>query len=854
MTACRRALRLAVALGFLAACAAPSRAWRAAASKESIVRDWMLQDYMSIPLPQVLEAEKERWRQKHLRARESMSDAPVLEKLTCFVSRADSVVERRMVDRVLAELGDDGQAMRAEAAALARAAAPGSDPRWRDLYLRACERRRAMRLRPLLARWRRFVFTQHRFNRGSWKYTEGLSDSPGSRGGFLPGSSLNILELGDGGGTDGLSAGGAAGVYGKVRTLIDDPKGFLRDPDVSYDGRRVLFAWKKSMNDDDLHLYEMDAATQEVRQLTHGLGFADYEGVYLPDGGILFNSTRCFQTVPCNVNPVSNFYLMDGRGRFMRRVGFDQVHTVFPAVTDDGRVLYTRWEYVDRGQIYPQPLFHMNPDGTEQRECYGATSWFPTNIVHARKVPGSTKIVAIVTGHHRPAAGKLGIIDPAKGRQEASGVQLVAPIRRTEPIRKDKYGEGGNQFQHPYPLDERRFLATLALPTPDGDLGRFNIYFACADGRRELLVEGREAGAGIGCKHIVPLAPRPRPHRRPDLPDYRQTTGTVYLQDVYEGPGLKHIPRGTIKRLRVVAIEYQAASIGRLDHRGKGGASTVWTPVAVGHGSWDVKVVLGSARVHDDGSALFEVPARTPIYFQALDSKDRTVQTMRSWTVLMPGEKQSCVGCHEPASTAPLAGRRVSTALAAAPQKLKPFYGPPRGFSFAGEVQPILNRHCTRCHTGAKDKPFSLSGERVEVAKTKRRFSRAYLALTHTRGTDGDWNHPVVNWIDSMSEPSMLPPRHRGAATSKLLTMLEKRHNDVRLSREEMAKIACWIDLLVPYCGEFREHHAWSAAELARYDRFLDKRRAMEATERANIGAWIGWRETASTRRMKEAP
>ncbi len=846
MLAVLRTVSLAAALAVPAAGAAASEARRPAAPKDAVVRDWILQDYMSVALPPALEARKEQWRKKHLRARESMHDAPVLAELTCFAGDADAVVEQRMIDRVLAELGADGEPMRREEAALARAAAPGRDPRWRDLYLRACEARRAKRLEPLLVRWRRFVFTQHRFNRGSWKYTEGLSDSPGSRGGFLPGSSLNVLEFAD--------AGAAASSYGKVRTLIDDARGFLRDPDVSYDGRRVLFAWKKSMNDDDLHLYEMDVATGQVRQLTRGLGCADYEGVYLPGGNIVFNSTRCFQSVPCNVNPVSNFYLMDGRGRFMRRVGFDQVHTIFPTVTDDGRVLYTRWEYVDRGQIYPQPLFHMNPDGTEQRECYGATSWFPTNVVHARKIPGTTKIVAIVTGHHRPAAGKLGIIDPAKGRQEASGVQLVAPIRHTEPIRKDKYGEGGDQFQHPYPLDERRFLVTLALPTPEGGLGRFNIYFVDVDGRRELLVQGREAGAGVGCKQIIPLAPRPRPHRRPDLVDYRQATGTVYLQDVYEGPGLKGIPRGTIKRLRVVAVEYQAASIGRLDHRGKGGSSTVWTPVAVGHGSWDVKVVLGSATVHDDGSALFEVPARTPIYFQALDAKGHAVQTMRSWTVLMPGEKQSCVGCHEPASTAPPAGRRVSAALAAGRQPLEPFYGPPRGFSFAGEIQPILDRHCSRCHTGAKDKPFSLSGERVEVGKTERKFSRAYLALVHARGAGGDCNHPVVNWIDSMSEPSMLPPRHRGAAASKLLAMLEKRHNDVRLSAEEMAKIACWIDLLVPYCGEFREDHAWSAKDLARYNRFLAKRRAMESTERANIGAWIEQRDMASAGSAKEVP
>ncbi|MGB2824576.1 MAG: hypothetical protein WBF17_26610, partial [Phycisphaerae bacterium] len=393
--------------------------------------------------------------------------------------------------------------------------------------------------------------------------------------------------------------------------------------------------------------------------------------------------------------------------------------------------------------------------------------------------------------------------------------------------------------QYPYPLDERRFLVTLALPTPEGKLGRFNIYLIDIHGRRELLVEGAESGDGIGCKQIIPLAARERPHVRPSLADYRKATGTVYLQDIHEGPGLRGIPRGTVRRLRVVAVRYQAASFGRLAQSGKGGSSNVLTPIAIGHGSWDVKDVLGSVEIHTDGSAFFEVPARTPIYFQALDANGYVVQTMRSWTTLMPGENQSCVGCHEPGSAAPPAGRRMVMALKDGPRRLTPFYGPPRGFSFATEVQPILDRHCVRCHTGRKDKPFSLSGEAVEVDKTKRRFSKAYLALTHTRGSGGDWDHPVVNWIDSMSEPSMLPPYHRGAATSKLMRMLEKAHNDVKLSREEMDKIACWIDLLVPYCGDFRESHAWSGEELDRYNRFLSKRKAMEDLEQAGIGAWI---------------
>jgi len=516
------------------------------------------------------------------------------------------------------------------------------------------------------------------------------------------------------------------------------------------------------------------------------------------------------------------------------------VHTIFPTVTDDGRVLYTRWDYNDRGQIYTQPLFQMNPDGTNQREFYGGNSWFPTNLIHARKIPGSRKLLAIVTGHHTPGHGKLGEIDPALGRQEEHGVQLIAPPRETEPIRIDKYGLGGNQFQYPYPLDEERFLVTLALPTPEGTLGRFNIYFMDRDGRRELLVEGVESGEGIGCRQVVPLAPRKRPHLRPSHVDYRKTSGTFYVQDVYRGQGLEGIARGTVKRLRVVALKYRASGIGGTSQRGAGGSSNVSTPIAVGNGSWDVKVVLGSATVHDDGSVFFRAPARMPLYFQAVDERGYVVQTMRSWATLMPGENQSCVGCHEHKNSVPLAAPGASLAMQDGPQRLEPFYGPPRGFSFAAEIQPILDRHCVECHAGKDDDvPYDLSGETVLLEGMKRHLSRSYLALTHTKGSNGDYRHPMVNWINSMSGPGPIPPYTTGAATSRLMAILEKGHEKTRLSPEEMEKIACWIDLLVPYCGDYLEAHAWSQAEQDQYAHFAAKRKQIEDREQVEMRALI---------------
>jgi hypothetical protein len=800
---------------------------RDAASREAIQRDWILQDYARVTLAPELEQPKDDWRKTYLKSLESQQDDPVLPRLVCFVSRDGSDTEQRMLARVLEDLTDSAaDEIRQAGDALIGIAAPGSDPRWKQLYLQACESRRARRLEPLVARWRRFVFDEHQHPGPSWKYTEVLSEPLSNRHrAYRPGASLKVLEL--------------DGIYGRVQPLLQTREGILRNPDVSYDGQRILFAWKKSDRGDDFHLYEMDMNSGAVRQLTDEPGCADYEGVYLPDGNILFSSTRCSQTVDCNWVEVSNLYLMDGDGRFVRRVGFDQVHTILPTVTDDGRVLYTRWEYNDRGQIFPQPLFQMNPDGTNQQEFYGGNSWFPTNIIHARKIPGSRKVLAVVTGHHRPPHGKLAIIDPALGRQEGDGIQLLAPVRAADYQRVDHYAADGNQFQYPYPVDEDHFLVTLAVPTPAGTLGRFDIYFMDRDGRRELLVEGSGPGETLSPRQILPLAARPMPHVRPTTVDYRKTTGTFYLQDVYQGLAVRGVPRGTVKQLRVVGLEYRCAAIGNLSQQGLGGSSEVTTPVAVGNGSWDVKVVFGTTPVYEDGSAMFQAPARVPLYFQALDERGDAIQTMRSWATLMPGETQSCVGCHEHKNSVPRAAAGMSLAMQAGPQRLVPFAGPARGFSFAREVQPILDQHCVRCHTGEADKPLNLTAEAVLVGTTKRRFSQSYLTLTHTGKDCGNWNHDWVNWIDCMSEPALLPPYSRGAATSKLMTLLRGGHEDVTLTRQELETIACWIDLLVPFCGDYREANAWSQGDLDLYARAEAKRRQLQEAEEAGIRVLI---------------
>jgi hypothetical protein len=762
-----------------------------------------------------------------------------------FGPRAGRGLEEALLVGVLEELGPRGEAFRSDFEKLSRAGTPPRARSWLELYATACRARREQRLALLAEKCPSLVFTKH-FNMGGshYAFTEALSDGRSERH-FVPGSALCLLEWKDGSPV--------------VRTLLEDSGGVIRDPDVSYDGHRALFAWKKSDRRDDYHLYEMDLASRGVRQLTSGLGYADYEGAYLPNGDLLFNSTRCVQIVDCFFTEVSNLYACDRDGRYLRRIAFDQAHTNYPTVTEDGRVLYTRWEYNDRGQIFTQGLFQMRGDGTSQGEFYGNNSYFPTAILHARQIPGTEKAVAIAAGHHTRQTGKLIVVDPARGRQENQGVQLIAPVRRPPAARIDTYGQEGELWQYPYPLNEREFLVSYSPWGWSRDPLLFGLYYTRIDGGRELLA----SDPLVSCNQPVPVR-RQTPHRQPILTDLRRTTGTFYIQDVYAGPGLAGVPRGTAKKLRVIGLDFRAAVVGGNHNRGEAGQAFVATPVAVAQGSWEAKTVLGETPIADDGSVFFTAPARTPLYFQVLDAKGRAVQTMRSWATLQPGENASCVGCHEHKNSTPQASP-LREAVRRGPRPLEPFHGPPRGFSFVREIQPILDRHCVRCHHdrsrlswladsrppiaattkdegGAGDaSAFSLLSDTTTDTIAKRRYSDGYLALVGAvRGYDQSLagvSRPLVNWISPQSAPPMSRPYAAGSATSGLMTLLEAGHQGVRLDREEMDKLACWIDLVVPYCGDYQEANAWSPFEKRYYEVLLAKRKRMEALEARNLRA-----------------
>jgi hypothetical protein len=357
------------------------------------------------------------------------------------------------------------------------------------------------------------------------------------------------------------------------------------------------------------------------------------------------------------------------------------------------------------------------------------------------------------------------------------------------------------------------------------------------------------------------------PPVQPTRVDYTKSSGVYYVQDVYTGWGARGIERGTVAKLRVIALEFRAAGVGHNNNGGAAGGALVSTPIAVGQGAWDVKRILGDAAVHPDGSAYFSVPARTPVYFQLLDEKNRAVQTMRSWSTLQPGEVASCVGCHDDKNGSPPVSMNT-IAMKRGPQVLEPFHGEPRGFSFEREIQPILDRHCISCHDdrnqtldpskpakgqqanagGEKPHAFSLLGATVEDVQARRRWSESYLALTNAHRNKPEHafrgrSNRIVNWLDVQSAPSVLPPGVAGAVKSELIDLLERGHYGVTLSRAELDKFTAWIDLLVPFCGDYAEAAAWSEAERAKHERFMAKRRAAEAIDRQSIEQLLGRKE-----------
>jgi hypothetical protein len=771
-------------------------------------------------------------------------------------AEGDNAIEIALVRSVARELGVDARLL-------------GTSEQLLQHYVELCMRRRRRRLARLTRRTDAVVYATHQNMGGIYLETENQRCPDGSQ--------LRILRL------------PLRRTSTRDELLLDSGNGIVRDPELSFDARKLLFAWNKSNRgyggraqsvpaSRTYKIYQMDLATREVRALTDETTYgSDIDPMYLPSGDILFNSQRCVQRVTCGWAEATNLYVMDADGRYARRIGFDQTQTAFPALLEDGRVLYTRRDYNDRGQTYAHALFVMNPDGTMQTEYYGNQTFEPTSFQHARGIPGTSKVMAIAGGYHTPQGGKLVIIDRRKGLQDYQGLMFVDWDPDRKRTRGDGYGREGPQYSYPYPLDDHGLLVSYApiggyLMSASGrvdrraeqGLMRYKLYFMTLDGKRELLAAHRT----LSCASPVPLMARRKPTVRPNLTDYSQDTAVMYVQNVYHGPGMEGVEPPAAKQIRVIRLHYKPALIGAAvwspprDQIGPGrkyasvGKHSV-TPVGVGTASFDAKEILGQVPIRADGSAMFEVPARTPLYLQLIDADGRAIQTMRSWATLMPGENFSCVGCHEDKASAPLSAQGRTQAMRDGPRKLRPLHDiSGRPFSYARMIQPIWNRRCVSCHRkGGKAEAVDLTATIVPdntsgraTNTTLRRYYRSYLTLLKAAqereiqgqtylgpGKPNKW----VDYYTRLLTVEQVAPYYAGSARSGLLKMLRDGHKKVKLTPAELETIAAWIDLNVPFIGEYDEMNSWSRPQREAYEQKMLQRRTQRKIEDGNIRRFL---------------
>jgi hypothetical protein len=708
----------------------------------------------------------------------------------------------------------------------------------KEAYVKACHVRRVARMAPVAAQMKQILYARHYDLGGTIiGFTEDMDGdgyaspcteakfnlpamSKGSS--YVKGSALMICDMSN-------------SCYGTPATLLSDAGGLIRDPCLSYDAAKVAFAWSKDNN--GYHIYEIDFATKAATQLTQdtlGLTVSDFEPCYLPNGDILFNSSRCFGQVADNLNITSNLFLMSGKGKYLRRIGFDQVHTTYPTMMSNGKVLYSRWEYNDRNLSNVFGLFTMNLDGTRQMEYYGNQTSTPATLPQAREIPGTDgKVMATTGGHMGMYCGALCIVDPNLGRNGTASARLICPSRSWPDGGIDGVPAGEKLFQNPYPLDANWFLISYRANMTS----KFQIYLMNVDKEMELIAWD----TNMSVSQPIPLVPRHVPTITAYQADYTKTSGEVTMTTAYYGTGTgPAVKPNTIKKIRIIALEYRIYPwFGNV-----GSSEYICTPVARFGGTRESKRIVGEMPVESDGSAAFLVPARTPVYFQVIDTNGCAIQSMRSWVTLQPGERFPCYGCHEDKNTAP---PPFPNPIAILPKPLEPFFDIKNGYlHYPEHIQPILDKHCVSCHGDSSQSGLDLRGDIFWTGtldsdadnKTACRFwTKSYYNLTTgTSLLSGAAKY--VNFISTQSRAEGLKPDSCGSKVSPLITKLLNGHSGVKLTEEEMGKLCAWIDLCIPHSGYYADD--MKPSDSAEYVARVKKLRgAEEQLEEANIQEFI---------------
>jgi hypothetical protein len=636
--------------------------------------------------------------------------------------------------------------------AAAQAATPHDRSGWRRRYCRARELRAQAHLRlldaPLLFVKQHPYFAGHIYDDF---YT------------WHPGGGIYVLEN-----------PAAPPQEHRVRPVIDATTnetlgpGVYRDPDLSWDADRLAFACKPS-RDDVTSIYTIGLDGRGLKRLTASDRHHDITPAWLPDDRLVFISTRPKALVPCFNSGVGTLHTVQADGSDLRSISANNVNEFDPSVLPDGRILYGRWEYVDKTALYMQSLWTVSPDGRMEEALYANNLARPTALLDARAVPGSQQVVASLTPHNGQAVGAIGRVDTARGKNDLAAVFNFTP---EYPVEMDQGLAVGPC--DPWPLSENELLIS------NNAIGAHGIIELLShDGSRELVFCDRE----ISCYSPMLVKARTRPavvtpHVAPNAP------GRFLLTDVYQG--LTGIARGTITRLRVVEETARTSGIP------PGGRWWNQAFLVSWQGAYIVKNVLGTVPVHEDGSAYFEAPPGRALYFEALDAEGREIQRMRTFVQAAPGVTRSCIGCHEQKKSAPPRPDHVSLALRQPPTQPQPESWGSGYIDYASMVQPVLDKYCVRCHGGPEGmgKGLDFSGGWTWA------FNISYETFLKQRLTG------FLNCNNgSVHTSQILPPRTIGSGAAPLADILIRKHPEV--SRAERDLVLAWMDTNSNYYGSW---------------------------------------------------
>jgi hypothetical protein len=569
----------------------------------------------------------------------------------------------------------------------------------------------------------------------------------------------------------------------EVKVLLDPgPTSIPRDPELRFDGKQIVFSMRKNIKD-NYHIYVIGADGSGLKQLTSAPGVFDIDPLYLADGDIAFTSSRDPKYCMCNRHIMGNLFKMKPDGANIHQLGRSTLFEGHGSLMPDGRIMYYRWEYVDRNFGDAQGLWVVNPDGTNHAIYWANNTGSPGGVIDAKIIPGTQLAICTFTSCHDRPWGAIAIIDRRKGIDTPEAVLRTWPASAKNLCSVtnsfDSFTKVTPKYEDPYPLSENYFLASKDM---SGD--KMAICLLDTFGNEVVLHTDEQ-----GCFDPMPLGPRFRPETKPDMRDYKDAGGDFYVQDVYIGTHMQGIERGSVKYLRVV----ESPPKKNWTHPAWNGQG-IHCPGMNWH-NFENKRILGTVPVEADGSAHFECPSDKFVFFQLLDGNGMMVQSMRSGTMVQSGEKQGCVGCHENRVQAMPTSKKTPMALQRAASKLNGWYGEPRMFSFQKEVQPVFDKHCVKCHDFNKpagDK-LLLAGDRTIC------FNASYIDL---------WSKNVIRCVGAGPAETQ-QAKSWGSHPSRLIKVLREghptgtpgfdAHKDVKLSPEELDRVITWVDLNAPY-------------------------------------------------------